>query len=420
MSADRMKPGLTRRGCIAAGAALPLGAASARAEDADAAQAAPSPALPARDDFPAIEGTYLNAGSVHPFSIGARQAVQDYLASRAMSGQSDYDIAAMRRSVIAAYGRLINAGPHELAYIQSTSAGEQLAVSALGIPRSGGRIVTDALHFFGSFHLYNELERAGMEVVVVRPRDNRIHIEDLAAAVNDRTVLVAVSEVSTINGFRHDLKAVAELAHAHGAKVYVDAVHAAGATPVDVKATGVDLMASSSYKWLMGDMGLGFMYVREDLIGELERPQAGYQQLAAISSHVFPHDEPGDRVYETRARDDATGLFAMGTFSNTGVAHLGYSLNWLNTVGVETIQAWRQPMIERVRAEMPRLGFEPLSPEDSDSALIAFSMQDARERLGSRLRAAGVQAGLSQHRLRVSVGVFNDDGDIDRLLEVLS
>lgn len=420
MSADRTKPGLTRRGWIAAGAALPLGVASARVEGADAARAAPSPALPARDDFPAIEGTYLNAGSVHPFSVGARQAVQDYLASRAMSGQSDYDIAAMRRSVIEAYGRLINAGPHELAYVQSTSAGEQLAVSALGIPHSGGRIVTDALHFFGSFHLYNELERAGMEVIVVRPRDNRIHIEDLAAVVNDRTVLVAVSEVSTINGFRHDLKAVAELAHAHGAKVYVDAVHATGATPVDVKASGVDLMASSSYKWLMGDMGLGFMYVREDLIGELERPQAGYQQLAALSSHVFPHDEPGDRVYETRARDDATGLFAMGTFSNTGVAHLGYSLDWLNTVGVETIQAWRQPMIERVRAEMPRLGFEPLSPENSDSALIAFSMENARERLGPRLRAAGVQAGLSQHRLRVSVGVFNDDGDIDRLFEALS
>jgi selenocysteine lyase/cysteine desulfurase len=238
--------------------------------------------------------------------------------------------------------------------------------------------------------------------------------------VNDRTVLVAVSEVSTINGFRHDLKAVAELAHAHGAKVYVDAVHATGATPVDVKATGVDLMASSSYKWLMGDMGLGFMYVREDLIGALERPQAGYQQLAAISSHVFPHDEPGERAYETRARDDAIGLFAMGTFSNTGVAHMDYSLDWLNTIGVETIQAWRQPMIERVRAEMSRLGFEPLSPEDSDSALIAFSIQDARERLGPRLRAAGVQAGLSQHRLRVSVGVFNDDGDIDRLLEALS
>src|SRR5690606_13422537 len=143
---------------------------------------------------------------------------------------------------------------------------------ALGIPEAGGRIVTDALHFFGSFHLYAELERAGMEVVILPMHENRIRMSDMEAAVNDRTRLVAVSAISTINGFQHDLKAVADLAHAHGAHVYVDAVHAVGAVPFDVRATGVDLVATSSYKWLMGDMGLGFLYARADLIPRLRRP----------------------------------------------------------------------------------------------------------------------------------------------------
>ncbi|WP_292103604.1 aminotransferase class V-fold PLP-dependent enzyme [Brevundimonas sp.] len=416
--ADERAPGLTRRSWLAAAATLPAAAAAAPAV---AGAVGSATALPATDQFPDIQGVYLDAGSVHPFSVGARESVRLYLESRAMNGGPEgYDFAPLRQSVLERFAGLINATPAEVAYVQSTSAGEQLAVSALGIPEVGGRIVTDALHFFGSFHLYAELERAGMEVVILPMRENRILMSDMEAAVNDRTRLVALSAVSTINGFQHDLKAVCDLAHAHGAHVYVDAVHAIGAVPFDVRATGVDLVASSSYKWLMGDMGLGFLYARADLIPRLRRPQAGYQQLAAFSSHAYPHDPPGPRMFETRARDDASGLFAMGTFTNTGLAHLDWSLDYIQSLGVETIQAWRQPAIERARAELPRLGFEPMTPEDSTSPLVAFAYKDARQAFGDRLQRAGVRVTLGAHRLRVSASVFNTPADVDRLVEALA
>lgn len=424
MTEDSEPGGLTRRAYLAGAVAIPVVAGMATQA---AAQEAPAPsagpvALPAREEFPDIAGTYLNSGSVHPFSVGARRAVEAYLQSRSMSADgAGYEIGAKRRSVLERYARLINADVREVAYVTSTSAGEQLAVKALGIPERGGRIVTDALHFFGSFHLYNELERAGMDVVVIRPRDDyRIHLEDMAAAMTDDTRLVAISAVSTINGFQHDLAAVAEMAHAHGARVYVDAVHAVGAVPVDVKATGIDFLAGSSFKWMMGDMGLGFAYVRGDLIPELQRPWAGYHQLATFASHVYPYDEPGEQAFETGARDDATGLFAMGTFSNTGIAHLDWSLDFLERVGVETIQAYRQPIIERARREMPRLGFEPLTPEDSTGPLISWAREHARRDLHERLQQAGVHVSLSRHRLRISPSVFNTQADIDRVLEALA
>lgn len=419
---SRTSEGLTRRTWLAASAALPAATAVA-----SGATAAPASILPSPDSslggaqFPDIQGTYLDAGSVHPFSVGAREAVKRYLDSRAMNGRPEgYEFSPLRQSVLARFAALINATPGEVAYVQSTSAGEQMAVTALGLPEAGGRIVTDALHFFGSFHLYNELERAGMEVVILPIRDGRILMSDMEAAVNDRTRLVAVSAISTVNGFQHDLKAVCDLAHAHGARVYVDAVHAVGSTPIDVRATGVDLLATSSYKWLMGDMGLGFIYARADLIPHLKRPQAGYQQVAAFASHAYPYDPPGDRPFVTRARDDATGLFAMGTFSNTGVAHLDWSLDYIQGLGVEAIQAWRQPIIERARRELPRLGFEPMTPEDSTAPLIAFAYKDARQTFGERLKHAGVQVTLGAHRLRVSASVFNTPADIDRLLEALA
>ncbi|WP_203290661.1 aminotransferase class V-fold PLP-dependent enzyme [Maricaulis parjimensis] len=419
---QRAKDGLTRRAYLAGAAALPLasGAARASAQPSDPAPGLPS-AFPDLTEFPGIEGSYLNSGSVHPVSQGARRAVETYLASRGMNGEGgDYSIGRLRGSVLQRYADLINAEASEVAYITSTSAGEQMAVNCLGLPRRGGRIVTDVLHFFGSFHLYNELEAAGMEVVIIPMRDNRIYLEDMAAAMTPDTRLVSISAISTINGFQHDLAAVAEMAHAHGAHVYVDAVHAVGSVPVDVKASGIDFMANSSFKWMMGDMGLGFMYVRGDLIGQLERPQAGYQQLASFASHAYPYDPPGDEPFETGARDDATGLFAMGTYSNTGVAHLDWSLDYLAGRGIANIQAWRQPLIEKARREMPRLGFEPLTPEDSTGPLIAWARENARADLYERLNAAGVHVSLSRHRLRISPSVFNSEADIDRVLEALS
>lgn len=421
MSTSKMdrSGGITRR-LVLSGAASVSGLAATTAHGRTGLPVTATGAL-GDDQFPDIAGTYLDAGSVHPFSLGAREALKRFVDSRAMDGRDPtYQFGPLRQSVLNRFAALINASPREVAYVQSTSAGEQMAVAALDLPARGGRIVTDALHFFGSFHLYNELEKAGMEVVVLPMREGRISMNDMEAAVNGQTRLVAVSAISTINGFQHDLKAVADLAHAHGAKVYVDAVHAIGAVPFDVKATGIDFAATASYKWLMADMGLGFAYVREDLIPELKRPQAGYQQLAAFSSHAHPYDPPGEKPFMTRARDDATGLFAMGTYSNTGVAHLDWSLDYLAQLGVENIQSYRQPLIDYARREIPRLGLEPITPDDSTGPLIAFARQDARTLYGEKLKAAGVQVTLGAHRLRVSASVFNTRADIDRLLEALS
>jgi selenocysteine lyase/cysteine desulfurase len=416
--------GLTRRNWLAAAGTLPLAAACVNAPPGEAQQAAApvGPDFPALADFPNLNVTYLDSGSTHPFSVGARAAVNQYLAGRSQSGPPQPSID-REKIVTDNFAKLINASPDELAFIQSTSAGEQMAVRALGIPESGGRIVSDALHFFGSWHLYNELEKQGMEVVVVKMRDDgRIHFEDMAAAVNDRTKLVAVSAVSTINGFQHDLKKLTDLAHARGAHIYVDAVHAIGAVPFDVKATGIDLMATSSYKWLMGDFGLGFMYARSDLIPKLKRPQAGYYQTGGVVTHMYPFDPPGARHADLTARSDATGLFAMGTFSEIGLAHLSYSLPYLNRVGVDRIQAYRQPMVNKARIEIGKMnkGFVPMTPDDCTSALVAFGYPDAREKMQKLVTDAKLRITLSRNRFRLSPSVFNTMADIDKALDVIS
>jgi selenocysteine lyase/cysteine desulfurase len=408
---------LSRRSLIAATAA----ASSAAAAPAALAQTAPSTALPAKSAFADMGVTYLNAASTHPMPLAARAACEAYLdiKTRGKNGPGG-NFAPTHEKVMATFGELVGAAPDELTLIQSTTMGECLVLQALGIPASGGRIVTDVLHYSGSFYTYTELAKAGMDVVTLpMTPEGKIAYSGFEAAINDKTKLVAITSVSGTNGFEHDLKRVCDIAHAHGAYVYVDLIQSAGANPIDLRATGVDFAASATYKFLMGDFGLGFLYVRREIQDKIKRPWFGHDQAEVIIPHVLPFDEPAPVVATYKMFPGAEGLFAMGTTCRTGEVLLSSSLPWIRDIGAARIRAWRQPMVDAIQKELRARGYQPLTPLDSKTQIVAFAVKDAPGRLSAPLDAAKVVVTLLPNRMRIAVSVFNDMNDIDRLLAAL-
>ena len=376
--------------------------------------------LPHKDAFFPFEGTYLNNASQHPMSRIARQAADHYLEYKKFSAPASYPFAAIRDRVRENYATLINADPDEICFVGSTTVGENLVLQALGIPGTPGRIVTDELHFVGSLPTYSELARNGMDVVTIRAsEDGSIDLEKYESAINDETRLVAVSHVSMLNGFQHDLKALCKLAHAKGALVYADTVQSVGNTPLDVRDTGVDFTSAAGYKWLMGDMGLGLMSVRKDRLGSLRRPWYGSGQLASRVHMGFPNPGGGDRVTEYEYLDSALGYFAMGTQANIVAAELDASLQYLLEVGVERIQAYRQPLIDYLQEELPRLGYATITPRGAGSALVSFRHDDPQG-LRERLHSQDITVTVADHYFRVSLSVFNDMNDVERLVRTLA
>ena len=223
---------LSRRGLIGvAGGFLPAVAATGAA-------AAPS-SLFDRAAF-AFEGTYLDAAFTHPASRFAVEAGAAYAASRQADPQAVGPRANPRRGAVERFARLIGAEAADIAVVPSTLDGENKINAALSVGPGVG-VVTDALHYDGSLALYGELQRRGAPVAVARPRaDGRIDLADLRDLIRPETRLVAVSLVSSTTGFAHDLAELCAVAHARGALVYADIVQAAGAVPIDVKASGVD------------------------------------------------------------------------------------------------------------------------------------------------------------------------------------
>ena len=364
-----------------------------------------------------LGGTYLDNASHHPMTRHAARAIQDYV-----GGLSQGHSASVSDEVRSKFARLINADDDEITYAPSTSLGENLVCSALGLPHRGGRIVTDALHFIGSFYLYEQLSKQGMDLVILPVQeDGSIAFSDYEAAVDDNTALIAVSHVSWVNGFEHDLQKLAELAHSHGARLYADIIQSAGNTPIDVKAMGVDFACSATYKWLMGDFGLAFLYVNKNLVSELQRPWFGYlqtQNFVTPETRLYPFDPAGEPAYRSAPREGVAGIF-NGAFPprmiETGV---NVSLGSLLDTGIDTLRDYRQPMIDALQSGLRERGFRPYTPLGSTSPIVSFIYQNAQS-LNDRLTAANVTISTYNDRFRISPSFFNDMNDIDRVIEAL-
>jgi selenocysteine lyase/cysteine desulfurase len=372
-----------------------------------------------RDLFPWAENeTFINSAAYHPISVRSAEAMREYVGYRLEGPPAELDdVGAAGRGTGGAkqvaikeqFAELINAKPTEIAFAQSTADGESTVAAGMELGRSSGNVVIDELHYPGSIYMYKRLEERGLEVRMIAQRDGAIDIEDIDKAVDDDTKLVSLSFVASSNGYRHDLESICDIAHDHGAYVYADVIQGVGAVPLDVRATGLDFCSCSSYKWLMGSRGFGFLYVKESLQESVVKPtRFGHRQFRRFDvSDGTWEPEPGAYRYET------------GNVSNVGAACVHESLKFILDVGVENIRAHVKPLTDRLQEELPAMGYPRRTPLDNDSPTVTFGLQDA-ERTAEALKKANIAVTVRRDAIRVSPSVFNNHEDIDKLLGVMS
>ena len=374
-------------------------------------------ALPDRANF-VFAGIDLNAAYTHPIGLRTAAATQAYVGTRMRDAARNWPVANPRDDAVARYAQLINADPKEIAVVPSTLEGENLISAALGLgPKAG--VVTDPFHYDASLAMYGERARAGMPLTIIRPRDNSIDLDDLDRAITPETKLVAISLVSSDTGYLHDLKRVCEIAHSRGALVYADIIQAVGGIPFDVKASGVDFCCAGLYKWLMGEFGAAFLYVRADRLPLLKRVQLGWRGIATLNRHFLPYDAPGPVGGDWVLGADTASLFEVSTPSWSSLATIAGSLRYISDIGVARIDSHRRPMLDRLQAEMPRLGFQPLTPRDAMGPSAVFAWRGARERFRAPLAKARIFTTVAANRIRIAPSVHNDMDHVDALLDTL-
>ena len=366
-----------------------------------------------RADFPSVAlETYMNSAAMHPLGTFAARAIEQGVAYRlhgAGLGRADFG-ADRQQDLKKRYGQLIGATASEIAYTANTSDGENIVVMGLDLPKRGGNIVIDELHFTTSLYMYKELEKKGVELRIVKHRNWAIDVNDMDRAIDRNTRLVSLALVSNVNGFMHDAKSVSALAHARGAYLFANIIQAVGAVPIDMRGLGIDFASAGTYKWLMGERGIGFLYVRDDLQGTvLPTTRYGHRQVANFNRAQLTWEPlPGAAQYET----GGIGVLLAACVSE--------GIDYVQKLGLDRIRAHARQLTDRLQTELPSLGYKPLTPRGTETPILAFELKDAAAT--AKALQAGKVAGTiiaNENRLRLSVSVFNTHEDVDRVVEVL-
>jgi len=375
-----------------------------------------------RNEFPrATQQVYLDAAANMPLPKFVAEGMRRYMDFHMYGpgdGRGEYASKTIRE-VKPLFAKLINAKPSEIGFVVCTKAGEAAVVNGLRIQESGGNLVTNDLHYAGSIHDYIGRRKSGMDVRIVKHRDWRIDMRDMEKVVDKKTKLISITLVSNVNGWVEDAKALSTLAHAHGAYVYADIIQAAGSVPVDVKALGIDFAACSNYKWLHGARGAGFLYVREDLQGGVVKDLSfpGYVHFnyapwvpqRNATADEFPYISPKD-----------AGRYEAGNVSYVAYAGQYEALTRMLAVGVENIYAHTKPMCDRLKKELPSLGYKLITPLDAPSSIVVAQAKDLKV-TEQKVKKANVQVTTTgANRVRVSPALYNNMEDINRLLSALA
>jgi selenocysteine lyase/cysteine desulfurase len=365
--------------------------------------------LGVRTDFGVTQhGLYLNSAYITPVPLPVLDTARAFAERKASKPISLDEMLKKTDEVRGQVARLVGADPDEIGFLFSTSEGENIVASALDL-QPGENVVVDELHYNTTFVLYRHLESARrIELRIVKHRDGRVTSDDFARAVDQRTRLVSVAWVSHQNGFRHDMRPLADLAHAHGAILYTDAVQALGMFPANVREAGIDCLTSGTYKWLLGGYGVAPFFVRRELLERIRVDRLGALHVAK---------ELGGHRYEIHR---SAKKFEYATLPFAEVYQLGAALAYLERVGIDRIERHTVALAQELREGLQNLGFRLFTPPGNRSSIVSFHLDANQVRARDVLEKRGVQVSFREKgsQIRVSPALFNTREDTRQFLEI--
>jgi selenocysteine lyase/cysteine desulfurase len=367
--------------------------------------------LPAkcRHRFPIFEKrVYVNSCSQGALSDHVRDAYDAYLRDWDDKGAPwDYWVE-RTEAARAAFARLINAEPDEIAVTTSLSAGVAALASGLRYAGPRHKVVLTDWEFPTIGQIWHAQEARGARVVHVREDETgQIQPRSFRAAIDEETKLVSVTHVCYRNGAKLDVESVVRLAHEHDVPVLLDAYQTIGSIPIDVRALGVDFLACGTLKYLLGSAGLGFLYARREL-WESSWPTATGWFADEDIFRMDIHDYSPAR----NARRFQSGTPPVPSIY-AGIA----GIELMQEIGIAETQKHVRRLTELLIDGVDELGGTVVTPRDPNrrGALVCIKSTDA-ERLVSELDAEGIVTSSRDGNLRVSPHAYNTPEDIKAVL----
>jgi selenocysteine lyase/cysteine desulfurase len=361
-----------------------------------------------RKRFPVLaEKIYLNSCSQGALSQDVEESMLEYLRSWHKDG-SPWDLwvdqyEAGRRQ----FAELIGAEPEEVALVASASAGVNALASALSF-KQRNKVVLGEFEFPTMGHIWLAQRPRGADVIFVEAEKNRLRVEAYDALVDRNTLVVPLTHMCFMNGFRSPVAEIVKIAHDRGALVLLDDYQDSGTRPIDVKAMQVDVYVSGTLKYLLGPPGVAFMYVRRSIAESLVPTVTGW----------FGQRNPF--AFDVRLLDPAPGArrFESGTPPIPTIYGAIAGVKLLQQFGLQNVANQIRILTQALIRGASELGIQIKTPLDSVGPLVVLQSKDA-DGLVRLFARDGVICSSRHDGLRISFHAYNTADDVEFVLRLL-
>lgn len=359
---------------------------------------------------------YFDHAAVSPLPQPTANAIQAWLQQAVADGDVHWpDWARQVEKTRDSGARLLNADTSEIALIPNTSTG--IGLVAEGFPwQPGDNIVTFSNEFPSNQLPWMHLQDRGVEVRTV-PVEVAVDCQQLAAAIDSRTRIVAISWVGFATGWRISVDEVVQVAHERGALVFLDAIQGLGVFPLDVRQTPVDFLAADGHKWMLGPEGAGLFFLQAEHLQRLRPLNIGWNSVV----NAYDYDDPQLSFRHAASR------YEGGSLNIAGLLGLGASLDLLLASGAGPT---RSAVADRVLEltdyacqQLTDVGASLLTNRSPghNSGIVTFNLPgQAPAKIRQACRAANVIVSCRGGGVRLAAHAYNTFEDIDRLIRVLS
>lgn len=321
--------------------------------------------------------------------------------------------------------RFINAKEScEIIYTSGATGALNLIANSFGraFVEPGDEILVSAIAHHANILPWQMLcEQQGAALRVIPVNDaGELDLQSFKNMLSEKTKLVAVGHISNAIGTVNPIKEITTLAHAVGAKVSVDGAQAAPHLPIDVQELGVDFYTFSGHK-VYGPTGIGILYGKEELLNAMPPYQSGGDMIERVT-------------FENTTYNTLPTKFEAGTPNIAGVIGLGAALDYLQAIGLPTIHAWEQQLLNYATTQIQAIDdLQIIGTAREKGALISFIIPGIHHLdLGTLLDLEGIalrtghlcaQPTMKRFGIegtaRISFGLYNTFEEIDRFIASL-
>ena len=343
----------------------------------------------------------------------------------------------LRKSLINArqsVASLIHCSSDEIALIQSTSHGLSMLADLLPLEQGDNVLMCDLEYQASTMSFMRAAERKGFEIRCVSTNNGEILLSDFKKYKDNGTKVIVLASVQEINGYRADIKEIANYCQEEGIFFVVDGIQEVGAFSVDVKELGIDFYVAGGKKWIGNPFGMGFMYMRNELVSRFKPNAYNYFTIVVdtekYKNYISYLENPARHPFDHYNIIENASKFEMGGYANyIGAFGLEAAVNLILSKGQKNIEERIRLLTGILYDGLISLGITPCSSGEfkNQSGIVSFNFglkdnDNSRERaLVEYLQTQGIKVSLrcstGMGGVRVSMHYYNNEDEVERLLK---